>query len=243
MSKIKLEKGAVFERYETKYRLNARQYEAINKQLSPHMARDEYGEHTICTIYYDTDDFAIIRHCLDKPKFREKLRLRSYGTPSLEDTVYLELKKKSAGITYKRRISLKLKEANDYMKQAGHVSLPQSQIFKEIDWFTHQQELSPKVILCYDRIALFGKEDAELRITFDSNIRWRDYNVALEKGDYGSPLLEKGEHLMEIKTTNALPYWLAQILSQNEIYPTSFSKYGTIYKNYLNQKEEILHAV
>ena len=242
MPSVKLEKGAVFERYETKYMLNNSQYETLRKELNEYMQHDEYGKHTICTVYYDTDDFAIIRNCLDKPKFREKLRMRSYGIPMLQDTVYLELKKKSSGITYKRRISLKLKDANTYMK-GGHSPLPQNQIFKEIDWFTHQHDLSAKVMLCYDRIALFGKVDAELRITFDSNIRWRDYNVALEKGDYGTALLPSEHCLMEIKTTNALPYWLARMLSQNEIYPTSFSKYGTIYKNHLCLKEDIPYAV
>lgn len=242
MSKAKLEKGSVFERYETKYLLEPHQYKCLLGLLEPTMQMDQYGRHTICTLYYDTDDYAIIRHCLDKPAFREKLRLRSYGVPGPADTVYLELKKKMAGVTYKRRIPLALKEADAYM-QAGIAPAHQSQIYREIDWFAKRQPLSGKVLLCYDRIALFGQGDADLRITFDANIRWRDYSLSLGMGDHGAMLLPTGSRLMEIKTTSALPYWLAGLLSRCAIYPTSFSKYGTIYTRHLCAKEDIRRAV
>jgi len=99
------------------------------------MEQDRYGLHTICTIYYDTEDFAIIRHSLDKPKFKEKLRLRSYGTPGETDTVYLELKKKLDGVTYKRRMSLPLWRSRDYLDYGIKPPEGTGQIFGEIDWF------------------------------------------------------------------------------------------------------------
>ena len=242
MSKTRLDKGFVFERYETKYMLESDQYLALMDRLFGKMEMDEYGQHTICTLYYDTDDFAIIRHCLDKPTFRQKLRLRSYGVPRQSTTVYLELKKKMAGITYKRRVPIAFSEAEMYMR-AGWPPVQQGQIFREIDWYAGQQPLAEKVVICCDRIALFEKEDPNLRITFDSNIRWRDYSLSLAGGDHGALLLPGGRHLMEIKTLDALPCWLAELLSSNNVYPTSFSKYGTIYQRHLCQKEELRHAV
>ena len=242
MSKVKLEKGSIFERYETKYLLNQNEYMAIYKELNRYMEVDEYGQHTIYTIYYDTEDFSIIRNCLEKPKFREKLRLRSYGVPSPEDTVFLELKKKSAGITYKRRISLALKEAISYMEY-GDQTFPGSQIFNEIDWFNAKYNLEAKVLLIYDRIAMIGDADPDLRITFDHNVRWRDSNLRLEKANDDRALLPTDYYLMEIKSVAALPYWLAKMLSEYHIYPTSFSKFGTIYSNYLSTKERCRYAV
>ncbi len=232
MSDAKIAGGSVFERYEEKYLLTEPQYQGLMAKLLEHMQQDRYGRHTICTVYYDTDDYAIIRRCLEKPKFKEKLRLRSYGVPQADDTVYLELKKKLAGVTYKRRVSLALCEAQDYLEK--HLQpAEQGQIFREIDWFASQLPLKPRALVCYDRVALFGREDPNLRVTFDTNVRWRDHHLSLVEGDDGALLLAPGTSLMEIKTLRALPLWLVQALSQYRIYPTSFSKYGTIYQEHL----------
>lgn len=242
MARAKVENGAVFERYENKYLLNRAQHQALTERLRQHMGRDQYGLHTICSIYYDTDDFAIIRRCLEKPKFKEKLRLRSYGVPRPESIVYLELKKKLDGITYKRRVPLHLFEARDYF-QSGYAPGEQRQILGEIDWYVRQHPLEAKVLICYDRIALYGLEYPNFRITMDANVRWRDTNLMPDKGDYGRALLPSKTYLMEVKTLGALPLWFVQILSEQKIYPTSFSKYATIYQNHLGAKEEIRYAV
>lgn len=242
MAKVKITSGAVFERYENKYLLTQQQYQCVLERLRGYMERDEYGLHTICTIYYDTDDYAVIRRCLEKPSFKEKLRLRSYGVPSADSVVYLELKKKLRGITYKRRVPLRLSEARAYFS-GGRTPVGKGQIFEEIDWYVKQAPLKAKILICYDRIALFGLEDPSFRITVDANIRWRDHNLSLDKGDYGNALLPPNTYLMEVKTLNALPLWFVGILSELKIYPTSFSKYGTIYQNYLGTKEDIRYAV
>ena len=163
MSNNKFSANAVFQRYEQKYILDSEQYSLLSAILSAHMQMDEYGLHTICTLYYDTDDYAIIRRSLDKPAFREKLRLRSYGIPGTEGMVYLELKKKFSGITYKRRVPLLAKEAENYLQ---HFEYPEvhSQIFEEINWFVHQNALSPKVLISYDRIAQIGRASCRERV-------------------------------------------------------------------------------
>lgn len=222
----------VFKRYEKKYLLTDYQYKFLREKLAEYMEEDSYGLHTINNIYYDTDDYRIIRESLSKPVYKEKLRLRSYGTPTNESNVFLEIKKKYDGVVYKRRISMILEDADQYVrreKQPDKIS----QITKEIDWFLKSYDLSPKAFIAYDRIALFGKEDADLRITFDTNIRWREENLDLTKGSNGRTLLEPGQVLMEIKIPGVMPLWMSHMLDELEIRSISFSKYGTCFTNHL----------
>lgn len=218
-----------FKRVEKKYLLDEEKHRQLMERLEPYMQLDEYGLHTICNIYYDTEQFDLIRRSIEKPPYKEKLRLRSYGVPEADSKVFLEIKKKYKGVVYKRRISMTLQEAEDYLE--GRAPLPSDgQIEREVDYFVRFYQPKAKMYIAYDREAYFGKEDASLRITFDQNIRSREEDIVLEGGDAGKLLLEKGCRLMEIKTGGALPMWLANILSELAIYPTSFSKYGNIYK-------------
>lgn len=239
--KARIDTGMVFERHEMKYLLNSAQHEAVMQGLQGPMADAGYGRHTICSLYYDTDDYAVIRRCLERPTLKEKLRLRSYGVPGRQSTVYLELKKKLRGITYKRRVALGYGEAADYMDR-GIPPLGQAQILGEIDWYKTRQQLAGKVVLCYDRIALAGTDDPQLRVTVDANVRWRDYTLALAGGDHGALLLPRGVRLMEVKTAGALPGWLVRLLAENRVYPTGFSKYGTVYQQFLTGKEAMRHV-
>lgn len=222
----------VFERVEKKYLLTKEKYQALLKAIEPYMAQDEYGMHTICNIYYDTPTYDLIRTSIEKPKYKEKLRLRSYGRPNKKDTVFIEIKKKYKGVVFKRRVSLMLEEAERYLN-SGIKPKKENQIFKEIDYFMAFYKPIPKVYLAYDRIAYFGKADSNIRITFDHHIRSRQGDLSLGKGDYGDFLLDNNEYLMEIKVPLAMPLWLVHTLSELEIYPTSFSKYGNVYKQSL----------
>lgn len=223
---------SVFQRYEKKYLLSPGQYAALRAQLAPFMAEDAYGKHTICNIYYDTETFNLIRHSLAKPTYKEKLRLRSYGVPQDKDPVFLELKKKLDGVVYKRRIQMTLTEAKRYLG-AGIRPAQDSQILHEIDWFLAHNEVSPRVALAYDRVALFGRTDQNLRINFDERIRWREESLDLAVGDTGENLLPPTQILMEIKIPGVMPVWLCRMLAALEIAPVSFSKYGACYKGHL----------
>lgn len=234
MAKVRVSAGMVFERYEKKYRLSEETYLQLMERLSEHMQTDQYGKHTIGSLYFDTTDFLLIRRSIEKPKYKEKLRLRSYGIPAPETGVYLELKKKLKGVTYKRRISMPYAEAQRYLLD-GESPEEDGQILDEINWFRRQYQPMPKVLLFYERIALFGREDSSLRITFDTDIRYRTDRFDLALGDEGRPLLQPGERLMEIKVSDALPFWLSRLLSELKIYPTSFSKYGTVYRELLKE--------
>ena len=235
----KIKYNYVFQRVEKKYLVTEEKYNMFIEKIKPYMKLDAYGMHTICNIYYDTENFDLIRKSLEKPKYKEKFRIRSYGVPSLDDKVFLEIKKKYKGIVYKRRISLTLKQAQDYLEN-GIRPNADSQILKEIDYFLNLYDLDKKVYLAYDREAYFGIEDDNIRVTVDKSIRSRFNNLDLSSGDYGELLLPNGYRLIEIKVPVSYPLWLVKILSELEIYPSSFSKYGNVYIQDLKKRSNIL---
>lgn len=235
----------VFARYEKKYLICSGQQEQLMKALQEKFKPDVYGIHTVCNIYFDTEDYRLIRTSLEKPVYKEKLRLRSYGTPGNSDTVFLELKKKHKGIVYKRRVSLPLPEARRYL-HSGDLPEKPGQILREIDWFIHHYSPVPKAYIAYDREAWQGMDNPELRVTFDKDIRGRESMLDLTRGSWGTPLLPPDTVLMEWKLPGVMPLWLSRLLSRNDILPVSFSKYGTFYQNHLAQvpytKGELLNA-
>lgn len=227
----------VFNRYEQKYMISDEVYKQIKPQLEEYMEVDEHSRngslYTICNIYYDTPDSKIIRRSIEKPAYKEKLRLRSYGVVKPSDMVFLEIKKKFKGCVYKRRICLTLDEAYRYMETGQKpeaYNRINEQILNEIDYMTQRYEgLQPAVFLSYDRNAMYGIEDKSFRVTFDTNIRTRRYDILLDKGIYGELLLPNDMWIMEVKTRFAIPLWFAEMLSRYKLYPFSFSKYGTEY--------------
>ncbi|MCR5431951.1 MAG: polyphosphate polymerase domain-containing protein [Lachnospiraceae bacterium] len=219
----------VFKRYEKKYLLTSEQEREFLRRIEGKMKLDEYGLHTICNIYFDTPDFDLIRASVEKPVYKEKLRLRSYGVPESEDSkVYVELKKKYKGIVYKRRVGLKLKDAEAYLYDGIHPA-KDNQIMREIDWFLKMNPVEPQVYLAYDRRAYYGVEDDKLRLTLDKNIRCRRIKLRLGDGAVGEKLIDEDCTLMEIKLPEYMPIWMANDLSELGITPVSFSKYGTYY--------------
>ena len=201
-----------FKRYEKKYLLSAAEYAALFARLEPYIEPDEYPASTVCSIYYDSDDYRLIRHSIDAPVYKEKLRLRSYNVPGDEDTVFVELKKKYKGIVYKRRVALPEARAAAWLGGAGGPE-EDSQMTREIDFFLSSYRPAARVYLACDRTAWRAKEDAELRITCDRNIRWRRPELDLRAGSDGEPLLQDGQVLMEIKSPYAAPLWLVRMLS------------------------------
>lgn len=230
----------VFKRYEKKYLIDSEQYNAALGFLSYNTVPDEYGKSTVCSIYYDTPDKRLIRASIEKPVYKEKLRLRSYGVPTDRDRCFLELKKKYKGVVYKRRIATDYASAVLYMNGNTN-ALKESQIRNEIDYFkNYYGVLVPTVDLFYNRTAFYDRNDRNVRITFDSDILMRSYELDLKNGIYGDRILEDGMYLMEIKTVGAMPYWVSVMLSELNMYPVGFSKYGTAYKNILTDKKTIL---
>lgn len=229
----------VFERREIKYRLTPAQRTALEARLAGRMVPDEHGESLVCSVYYDTPDYRLIRASLEKPAYKEKLRLRSYGVAAPGGEVFLELKKKYRGVVYKRRISLPERDAGAFLSGCAPLAV-RSQIAREIEYFTaYYDPLRPAVYLSYERSAWVSPAGDALRVTFDRNILFRQDALSLTAESRGRALLAGEESLMEIKTPGAIPLWLTAELDALSIYQTTFSKYGEAYKTML---AETLHS-
>lgn len=223
----------VFQRIEVKYLLSEIQYTELMKKLENIAAIDSYGKTSILNIYFDTPDFTLIERSLEKPKYKEKLRLRTYGVAKDDTNAFVEIKKKYDGVVYKRRISMPYSEAIDYLVKGKGVK-EKSQISGEIDYLLqYYKGIKPAMAISYDRIAMAGIYDPELRITFDTNIRWRTDKLSLKEGNVGKDILLPGQHLMELKIAGAMSMELARILDELNIRQTSFSKYGRGYMEYM----------
>ena len=255
----------VFQRKEIKYLMNEEQYRELRSRLDPIAAVDQYGKTQILNVYYDTPDFKLICRALEHPQYKEKLRLRSYGIPEDDTPTFIEVKKKFDGIVYKRRIEVSCHEAQDYLnhgilpREYSPASLQRSdvllsadpsadcthhvptaeeiQIQKEIDYFlVFYKKLRPMMGIAYDRIAMAGREDPDLRITFDTNLRWSVEDLDLRGGNHGRPILEPDQHLMEIKIAGAMDLRIAHMLSELGIFRTSISKYGRGFEAYAQER-------
>lgn len=230
----------IFKRYEKKYIITQSQHKELMKILNPNTVPDRYGQSDICNIYFDTPDYRIIRASIQKPPYKEKLRLRSYGTPDSSKKCFLELKKKYKGVVYKRRISSDYQNGFTYLT-GGDAKLPESQIKSEIDYFRKiYNNPQPKMNIFYKRTALFDRNDSNIRFTFDTDILYRDCNLDLRNGIYGERILPDELTILEIKTVGAVPLWVARALDELKIYPTSFSKYGTAYLKNIGGKNNAI---
>lgn len=226
----------IFKRHELKYMLSESQRDLLLRAMEPYMALDAYGHTVIRNIYYDTDTYRLIRRSLEKPAYKEKLRVRSYAKADKGSPVFVELKKKYDSVVYKRRIVMPEQQASDWLSGAGPAPL-QTQIAKEIDYFRRFYEtLRPTVFLSYEREAFYSPEGGDFRITLDENILYREDSLSLASEVWGTPVLERGRILMELKTSGGIPLWLTHFLTQQRLFKTSFSKYGTAYQHMLCSK-------
>ena len=227
----------IFERVEKKYRITTEQKLALVDSIKDRLIPDSHGINTICSLYLDTPDHLLIRNSIDAKIYKEKLRIRSYGVPNVDDKVFLEIKKKFKGIVYKRRVALPLSSAMEYV--SNKISPIRSQIMSEIDYaMNFYNHPKPSMIVAYEREAFFVKDDPTVRITFDTGVRFREHNLLLENGTDGTYILPDDAVIMEIKTAGAMPMWLSFVLNTSDIFPTSFSKYGTAYRQTLTAKGE-----
>lgn len=193
----------VFKRKEVKYRLDAQQVAAFRKAISGRMEHDAYGVSDIKSLYYDTLNHSIIARSMEKPIYKEKLRLRAYGRPEDESRVFLELKKKFKGIVYKRRIGLTYGAAKAFMGGmayeravemfpldaesdcAEELARKNIQISREIEAFIDRNEPMYGAMLIECHREAFAERpgatdpndpiDHELRVTFDYDIAYSEY--------------------------------------------------------------------
>ncbi len=235
-----------FKRYELKYFVPDNAYDVIMDRAAEYMDFDPYcigGKfYPLYNLYFDTPDHSIMLNSLAKPYYKEKLRIRSYVcNPEPSTKVFVELKKKINKIVCKRRVVLPFEKAIAFLN-GEEIDIPQgksffvsSQVMKEINYFhrEYRNDVMPYSYVAYDRMAMFGKENKEFRLTFDNNIRVHpEYRIALDDDMPCSQLLPPGMRLMEIKIAGAIPLWLARTMSELHIQPGSFSKIGRAYQQY-----------
>lgn len=227
----------IFKRYEKKYLLNRTDYERLMYVIKDKLIPDAHGKNTLCSLYLDTPDYLLIRNSIDAISYKEKLRLRSYGAPGQEETLYFEIKKKYKKVVYKRRVSMTPSEAAEYIETG--VMPFDSQIMREIDYLMRfYRQPKPNVCILCEREAYFAEENADVRLTFDQNLRYRFGFPTVDNIDEGTPILDRDKFILEIKTPGAMPLWLAEALSECKIYPRSFSKYAHAYFDIMKKERE-----
>lgn len=221
---------SVFKRYELKYLLTTEQKERVLQAMEPYMKLDKYGRTTIRNLYFDTDNYLLIRRSIEKPVYKEKLRIRSYNKATCDSKVFVELKKKYKHVVYKRRELLLNDEAMRWLSGEEHTS-KNNQIINEIDYFLkYYNNLHPTLFLSYEREAYYSSDGSDFRVTFDDRILCRQDDLSLTSEAYGTLILPEDKVLMEIKCSGGIPLWMTAVLSKEKIYKTSFSKYGIAYK-------------
>ncbi len=214
-----------FRRFEKKYLLNASQYEEVMKKIEPYVKADKFFAADISSIYYDTDKYELIRRSIEKPEYKEKLRIRSYKDADEADQVFVEFKKKLDGIVYKRRTRAVCREV---LEDIDHCSFKDEQVGNEIRYaLNYYGKLSPKIYIGCTRTSYVARDDEDLRITFDRNICYRLKNLSLRRSRKDKAVTE--DTVMELKVKDAMPLWLTQILDECKAYPRGFSKVGTAF--------------
>jgi SPX domain protein involved in polyphosphate accumulation len=227
----------IFKRYEKKYLVTRDQGTALQELFLRHMEADHYGSYLVQNLYFDTENWDAIRESLDKPIYKEKMRLRCYGLPKQGTDFFLELKKKYKGIVYKRRIAIPAVSLSD-KTVLDAVSAEPSQIARELEFYMKSNAVSEKVYIAYRRIALAGVKDDGLRVTFDTDMCFRTDRLDFTHPYAGYSILPENNMLMEIKTLGGMPMWMTRILSESKIYPTAFSKYGVCYTDHILGQSE-----
>lgn len=232
----------IFRRKEIKYLLTEKQTQDLMWQIEPHLKRDKYFKGTNCSIYFDNNDRYLAIHSLEKPLYKEKVRVRSYGVPKLDDNVFLEIKKKYKGVGSKRRIPIKLTDFYKYL-ETGKLDVVSSVIKAELDMAIKRHGLRPMMFLAYDRTSYCDRDNPTFRITFDRNIRSRNDDLRLEHGDSGKKFFKNNTVVMEVKALGAYPLYFVHALSKLKIYPASFSKYSRVTEKVVYHQENLYHQM
>lgn len=226
-----------FKRYEMKFLLTKEQQKEILECMAPYMQLDRYGQVTIRNIYFDTPSHTLIRRSLEKPVYKEKLRVRSYRRTGMDEDVFVEIKKKYRSIVYKRRICMEQRHALDALENKSKWP-DHTQIGGEIESFIRRYDtLCPAVFLTYEREAYAHRKDPDFRVTFDENILYRTKDMGLDQDVGGIALQKPDTVLMEVKTAGAIPLWMVRTLSSQHVYKTSFSKYGAAYRDMMDRRQ------
>lgn len=229
----------IFRRVEQKYLITSEQYNALMEALGDKLVKDEYFYNDIYNLYLDAPDHRLIIQSIEKPMYKEKFRVRSYGLAENEDSkVYLEIKKKFDGTSHKRRISMTLGEFYKYMEKGNRPKNANPITLAELDYDFEKYNLQPSILINYERYSYYFRGNKDLRVTFDHNVKYRVKKPDLTNGDDMHHIIDKDMYIMEIKSLDSLPIKLSQLLAKLKIYPRGFSKPKNAYLKSLERAKE-----
>ncbi len=225
----------IFKRKEQKYLITLDQYSLLLEQIMPYMRSDKFGvdgRYIVSSLYFDSDDHNIYFETKNKLTFRQKLRLRTYNETGIDETAFFEVKQKHNNVVNKRRMLLPLEEAYHYLEKGDKKHLKDFhtsnlQVLREIDHFRTLYKLKPEMVVSYERHALHGIDNPDLRITFDFNLRCRNDDLLLEHGSDGEQFIDNNLIVLEVKVNDSVPLWLTRILQALQCEQRSASKYCT----------------
>ena len=226
----------IFQRYEKKFLLSTSQQEALLARIANDIKADVFDQYLVQSLYLDTPRWEVVRNSIEKPLYKEKMRLRCYERELTKKTMlFLELKKKYDGRIYKRRVVFPASELMGCNSLEALVMKKDSPIAKELGFYLKVNPVANKMYISSERKTFVGTKEANLRLTFDEEIKFRTTDLHFLKPHVGTAILASHEVLLEIKTPFGMPIWLARVLSELNIFPISFSKYGHCYQ--ILQKE------
>ena len=229
----------IFRRVEQKYLITSEQYNALMEALGDKLVKDEYFYNDIYNLYLDAPDHRLIIQSIEKPMYKEKFRVRSYGLAENEDSkVYLEIKKKFGGTSHKRRISMTLGEFYKYMEKGNRPKNANPITLAELDYDFEKYNLQPSILINYERYSYYFRGNKDLRVTFDHNVKYRVKKPDLTNGDDMHHIIDKDMYIMEIKSLDSLPIKLSQLLAKLKIYPRGFSKPKNAYLKSLERAKQ-----
>ncbi len=230
----------IFERKEKKFLIEQKKLEAFLSEIHSHLTPDERGITQVSSLYYDTPENTLISRSLEKPTYKEKLRVRAYGDVTRDSVVFVELKKKFKGIVYKRRFACSLSDAYLFMEgndvkpislETGASTASLNRNLMEVKACRDRYfGLTPKMLIVTNRLALYSNDDSDVRMTIDFEPRFDNENLKLEGHAKHKKLIDDCMCILEIKCANALPLWMISALSKMQIHSQSFSKYGHAFK-------------
>jgi SPX domain protein involved in polyphosphate accumulation len=225
------------DRFELKYLTRFDTYQRIIRQLDPYAERDGYagelGRYSIISLYYDSPELACYWDKINGVPYRNKLRIRQYGSMAGSDDAYIEVKQKLLASIRKIRTRMKLTQAYDLLAAAHQRAetsevidrSPEDEVLNHVMYLRSLYNLEPKAIISYEREPYVGRYDHHLRMTFDLNLRSRAEDLRLESGPWGKYIMSPDIVLVEMKVDGRIPEWFISLVAEHNLEPCRFSKY------------------
>jgi len=239
----------IFNRLEYKYKMDRATMKSVTAALASRVTADPYsqgenGFYVVNNIYLDTQDDWFIRNSLDKPRYKEKMRVRYYGDvlAGTNSPTFIEIKKNFMKNGNKRRVTLPAGDIWSWVHEHKFPDAPNvnQQILREMDIILKQYGPVYKTALFYDRRAFFSKEYGKsLRITYDYNIRYRNDNVNFHSGSAGQLIYPKDHYILEVKFVGMpMPMWFSRMLAEHGLVRQPFSKIGISWRHEQHSKRD-----